>query len=64
MKIELTADEDKLLKSFAKVNKLTAEEYASNIVKSFCQSHIRGYFNEKIKNLSVDELKQKLGDIE
>jgi len=60
--IGLDDDELKMLNKFAVGNKLTLEKYAGNIVRSWLQEHIKGFFAERLKEKSITELKGFFGE--
>jgi len=54
----------KLLIKFAAVNHMEPEQYATNIIVGWLNSHIEGSFQKKMKAKSYDELKEILGEPE
>ena len=54
----------KLLKKYAQGNNITPEQYATNIVVGWLNSHIEGSFIKKMKTKDYDELQEILGEPE
>ena len=54
----------KLLTKFAQGNNTTPEQYATNIIVGWINSHIEGSFIKKIKTKDYEELQQILGEPE
>lgn len=63
MNIILTAIQQKILKKYAQANNKTEEEYATNIISSWLEEHIKSAFADKLKNKTNEELEQLLGGI-
>ena len=64
LKIEIGDIQFKFLKKIAQKNNTTAEQYATNIIVSWLNSHIKGFFLRKMKEKTFQELKQIFGEPE
>ena len=56
-------DEIAELQECAAENAKTLEVYASGIVSTWLRTRLHGYYKDKVANMEVTELKQKLGTI-
>ena len=50
-----------LLNKFANKNGISPEQYATNIIVGWLNSHIEGYFIKQLKNKTTQELIQIFG---
>jgi hypothetical protein len=64
IQIELDKIQGETLEKYAVKNKVSSEEYATNIITSWINSHIQGFYIDKIKGLGSIELETKLGKME
>ena len=64
MDIQLSQIQQDVLDKYAIKNGITATEYATNIISSWINSQINGFYIDKIKCLDNDELKTKFGKVE
>jgi len=62
--VSLTDEQHNLLKQYANINKIDLKEYATNIVRGWADSHIAGFYINKIRTMKHNELEVKLGKIE
>jgi len=61
--IELDEDQYSILVSYAQANNVSVEDYVHDIVSSWADSHIRGFYIEAVKKASKEELKQFFGNV-
>ena len=61
--IDYTVDEGKIVTVLASRTGRTPKEYIEYILREHAKGQIRGYFNAKVRNLSIAELINLLGDI-
>ena len=61
--IELTETQHDVLCQYATGNSLTAEEYATNIIGGWINSHINGYYIEEVRKKTPEDLKTMFGEI-
>lgn len=61
MIIDLDKQEMDLLEEIALKNSLVAEQYATNIIKSWLQSQLRGKYIQYVKTASIIDLVAKIG---
>lgn len=59
--IELTTDQYSILSQYAMANSVDVDDYIHDIVSSWADSHIRGFYIDSIKKASTQDLKQKFG---
>lgn len=52
-----------LLRSIAEENKLTAEQYATNIVKGWIHGQMRGQYIQYAKNAPIADLVSRMGSV-
>lgn len=60
---DLSGLKEKALIKIAIANSLTPEQYAENIVTSFLESQVRGYYQDKFNNLTTLEMMNLFGDL-
>lgn len=53
-----------VLKQYATKNNLTPEQYATNIVVGWINSHIHGFYIEKVREETFENLERKFGKVE
>lgn len=53
-----------VLKQYSEANSLTIEQYVGNIILGWVNSHIQGFYIDKIKELPFQELETKLGKVD
>jgi hypothetical protein len=64
MEIEIIdAYELETLATIAKNNKLTTEQYATNIVRGWVQDQIKGMYINYARTKSIEEIKNKIGKL-
>ena len=52
-----------VLQQYATGNRLTPVQYATNIVVGWINSHIQGFYIEKIREIPMSELEEKFGKV-
>ena len=52
-----------ILVQFAEGNNMTPDQYATNILVNWLNSHIRDFYKSKIDEESFDSLEQKFGKV-
>ena len=52
-----------VLKQFAEGNDMSPEQYATNIIVGWLNSHIKGFYNKKLEETSYDVLEEKFGKV-
>ena len=62
--IDYTENEGKIITVLANRTNRTPKEYVEWILQQHAVGQIKGYFNNKIRNLSVAELIELFGDIQ
>ena len=62
--IDYTVTEGKIITVLANRTGRTPKEYIEWILKEHATGQIKGYFNKKVRDLTVPELINLLGDIE
>ena len=62
--IDYTENEGKIPVKTANDQGKTAKEYIESLLQSHCAGQIQGFFRDKVKDLTIDELIALLGDIE
>jgi hypothetical protein len=50
-----------VLTQYAEANNLTPEQYATNIIVGWINSHLDGYYIERVREDTYDNLKTKFG---
>ena len=53
-----------VLDQYAKANSLTPEQYATNIVVAWVNSHIHGFYIEKVREETFENLEKKFGKVD
>ena len=53
-----------VLEQYAKANDLTPGQYATNIVVSWLNSHIHGFYIEKVREETFENLEKKFGKVD
>ena len=53
-----------VLDQYAKANSLSPEQYATNIVVGWLNSHIHGFYIEKVREDTFENLEKKFGKID
>ena len=64
IQIELDKIQGKTLEKYATKNGVSSGEYATSIIASWINSHIQGFYIDKIKEFDSVELETKLGKME
>jgi len=52
-----------ILTTIAKNNKLSVEQYATNIVRGWIQEQIRGLYIDHVRKTNIDTIKQQIGKL-
>jgi len=52
-----------VLTQYAEENNMTAEQYATNILVGWINSHIHGFYIEKVREDTFENLEQKFGKV-
>jgi hypothetical protein len=61
--IDYTVDHGKIIQKLATASSVSPKVYIENILKNFAEGQLEGYFIEKIRGKTVDELIALLGEI-
>lgn len=61
--ITVSTNENKILNKLATAAGKTIPQYLEALISNYCTGQIRGFFVDKIKNKTTDELITLLGDI-
>jgi len=64
LEIEIGDIQYRLLQKYAQGNHTTSEQYATNIIVTWINSHIEGHFAKKMKTKGYDELELFFGEVE
>ena len=62
--IDYSVNEGKIIQKLATSSGVTPKEYIENLLRNFAEGQLEGYFIEKIRGKTIDELIALLGDIE
>ena len=53
----------KFIQYLAKKAGLPAEQYAINIIRGWCESQIRDIYINKVRNMTIEQIRNVFGDL-